>query len=85
MSSPLPEAEERYNPISPRKRVLIVLMAVATALIVGWLLFERPGGPKWKGKPDKMRCAPGQTHDCVGGVSGVIGGPQASSAASAPR
>ena len=87
MKSP-PEAGKSYNPVSPRLRVLIALLAVTTALGVTWILFERPGGMQWKGKPppaDKPRCSEGQTHDCVGGLVGVIVGPIADSAASAGR
>lgn len=36
---------ERYRPLSTRRRLLIVLLAVATALSVAWMLLERPGAP----------------------------------------
>ena len=85
---PPPEAGKSYNPVSPRLRVLIAVLAVTTALGVTWILFERPGGMQWKGKPppaDKARCSEGQTHDCVGGLVGVIAGPDPASAANGKR
>ena len=67
--------DEEYRPQSFRRRVLIVVLALSTAFTVLWMLSERPGGPKWKGKPpraDAPRCATGQTRDCVGGQADVI-------------
>ena len=84
-------ADEEYRPQSLRRRVLIVVLALSTAFTVLWMLSERPGGPKWKGKPpraDAPRCAAGQTRDCVGGQADVImlspsSGASSASAASA--
>jgi hypothetical protein len=80
-------ADEEYRPLSRRRRLLIVALALSTAFTVLWMLSERPGGPKWKGKPpraDAPRCAAGQTRDCVGGQADIIVVPPAA-AASAGR
>ena len=84
-------ADDEYRPLSLRRRLLIVVLALTTAFTVLWMLLERPGGPKWKGKPpraDAPRCAPGQTRDCVGGQADLImvsPAPTASAAASNGR
>lgn len=77
---------ERYRPLSWRRRVLIVLLAVATAWTVGWLILEPPGGVKRPRpappgqRPDAARCAEGQSADCVGGKAMVIVPPAAPAA-----
>ena len=79
-------ADEEYRPLSLRRRVLIVVLAISTAITLMWMLSERPGGPQWKGKPpraDAPRCASGQTRDCVGGQADVIAVPPVSGSASA--
>lgn len=67
---------ERYRPLPVRRRLLIVLLAVATALTVAWLLLERPGAPPLP-KP-----AAGGVQ--VGGKSEVFVVPAPSPRASAP-
>jgi hypothetical protein len=88
LSTPRPRhgKDDDYRPVNNRRRLLIALLAVATALTVVWSLLERPGGVQWKPRPpapDKARCAEGQTADCVGGKADVIMLP--APAASAPR
>lgn len=64
-----------------------MLLAIATTVIVAYLIFERPGGVQWKPLPplpDRAPCTAGQTHDCVGGLASVIVAP-ASSAPATPR
>jgi hypothetical protein len=81
---PTSPRHERYRPLSGRRRLLVLVLAVSTAITVVWMLFERPGGPQWKGKPpraDAARCTPGQTRDCVGGQADVIVAPPTSGAA----
>lgn len=81
MSSPTPAAPEvgAYRPLSRRRRLLIVALAVATAVAVVTMLFDPPGGvqrtkpvPAASPAASPPSCAPGQTSDCVGGTSAVI-------------
>ena len=71
-----------------RRRALIVLLAVATAITVVWAMLERPGGIQHPVRPppaDAARCALGQTQGCVGGRADIILLPQpARSGATAP-
>ncbi|MDE2080948.1 MAG: hypothetical protein KGI90_06310 [Burkholderiales bacterium] len=63
----------RYRPLPGRRRWLIGLLAIATAITIFWLLIYRPGGlhgPRWH--PGRALCAPGQSTECVGGQSDVI-------------
>lgn len=68
----------------PRRRVLIVVLAIVTGVTVVMVLLYRPGDDK-RGKPRAVpvpqACKPGQTTDCVGGKADVIVLP----AASVPR
>jgi hypothetical protein len=64
-------ADEAYRPLTLRRRLLIVVLAVATALVVLWMLLERPGAPALK-RLDREVCSKGQTEDCVGGKAEVI-------------
>jgi hypothetical protein len=63
-----------YRPLSGRRRVLIALLALATAVSVALTLLDPPGGVKRKRHlpPDAAVCAPGQVNDCVGGKAQVI-------------
>ena len=63
-----------YRPVSPRRRLLIVLLAVAMAVTVMWLLLERPGAvfpPRPSAAPPGP-CADGRGTGCVGGVTQVL-------------
>lgn len=64
----------QYRPISARRRVLIVLLAIATAVTVVLMLLDPPGGVQ-RTRPvpaAQQPCAPGQTENCVGGKADVI-------------
>jgi hypothetical protein len=68
-------ADDRFAPLSRRRRLLVAALALATVVLVVWLLTERPGGvkrPPPGAGPDRARCGPGQTDDCVGGKAVVI-------------
>ncbi len=72
-----------------RRRVLVVLLAVGTAVTVVLSLLDPPGGvkrhppPPAAPLPDTARCAPGQTQGCVGGSVQVIVAPPAAPASAA--
>jgi hypothetical protein len=82
-----------YGRLPPRRRLLIALLAVVTALGIAWLLIYRPGGvhPGPRSNPlpgsaassassaraDIGRCTAGQTEDCVGSTTRVIAAPVA--------
>jgi hypothetical protein len=58
-----------------RRRVLIALLAVGTAITVTLLMLYPPGGVKRRPPPpppDAATCAPGQSTGCVGGMATVI-------------
>jgi len=72
-----------YRPISRRRRLLIVALAVATAVAVITTLLDPPGGvqrprtapaaalsPAVTAVP--APCAPGQENACVGGKAEVL-------------
>jgi hypothetical protein len=68
-----------YRPTNRRRRVLIGLLAVATASTVMWLVLEKPGAPPPRPRVEPAPCAPGQTEGCVGGKAHVIVVPAAAS------
>lgn len=72
-----------YRPLSRRRKLLIVALAVATALAVVSLLLDPPGGVRQQHIPraDQAPCAQGQTERCVGGKAEVIAVPPAASPA----
>jgi hypothetical protein len=74
-----PTADESYRPLPLRRQLLIVVLAVATAFTVLWMLLERPGAPHLK-RLDREVCSKGQTADCVGGKADVIVLPPAAAA-----
>lgn len=79
------EHPDDYLAPSWRKRALILLAAVTTALTIVYVLLIPPTPvPRVAPPPtpDVARCAPGQTQGCVGGTAGVIIAPRP---ASAPR
>ena len=76
-SPPPADAEpnvDRYQPIPPRRRWLIVALAIATAVTIVWLMLERVGAPPLQRPvtPDAAPCAEGRTTGCVGGTARVI-------------
>ena len=81
---PRPNANDSYSPISGRRKLLILLLGVSTALGLIYMMLNRTGAPPLK-RVDSARCAPGQSTDCVGGRAQVIVvAPAASSASSVP-
>jgi hypothetical protein len=77
-----PGPDDRYRPLSGRRRILIVVLAIATAATVLLSLIYRPGGverPPPAPVPDAERCAPGRSDGCVGGKVDVIVPPPAAS------
>jgi hypothetical protein len=73
--------DDRYQPTSAGRRILILMLAVATALVIAWALLTRPGHVA-KPRPDAPPCARGQTQNCVGGQIDVVVVPGAEQAAS---
>ncbi len=81
---PRPLPDEKYRPISGRRRVMIFGLAIATAITVVLTLLYPPGGiqrPPPAAAPDRLPCSPGQTSDCVGGKLDVLQPPAAPSSA----
>jgi len=73
----------RYRPLGRRRRLLVVLLALATSVTVTWLLLE-PGAQRKRVAPQAAHdCAKGRTSGCVGGQVDVI--VPASAARAAPR
>jgi hypothetical protein len=63
--------DDGYQPTSARRRLLILLLAVATALVIAWALLTRPGHVP-QPRPNAPPCKQGQTLSCVGGQIDVI-------------
>ncbi|MCE2915909.1 MAG: hypothetical protein ACOVOT_13365 [Rubrivivax sp.] len=87
-----------YRPVGWRRRLLIVALALATAIGIVLALLFPPGGvdrPRALGAPlpataaPQPLCRPGQTEGCVGGAVIVLPSASPSAAplspASAPR
>ncbi len=76
-----PEAV-RYRPVPARRRLLIALLAVATAAFVTWAMTRKSGLVREAARhpADLPACAAGQTQGCVGSMTSVI--PAAAPAAS---
>ncbi len=71
-------SHQNYPAPTARRRLLVLLLAVATAMTIGWLMLYRPGGVKPSGPPlpaDAARCQAGQQDGCVGGRALVISPP----------
>ncbi len=74
----------RYRPVNRRRRVLLALLAVATAVTVGWLMVA----PLAQRKPaldaaqrTPRPCTEGQQTHCIGGKVDVIVAPASPPAA----
>lgn len=79
------DAPPRYQPLSRRRRLLLLGLAVATALVVIWLmlrpqlrLLESRRAPASSAASAPQACGAQQTAGCVGGTMGVIVAPPAS-------
>jgi hypothetical protein len=72
-NQPEPQVDD-YRPTSGRRRLLIALLAVATATTLIWMMLERVGAPPVQRvlPEDRPRCAEGQTQACVGGRAEVL-------------
>lgn len=71
----------RYQPLTRRRRLLLLGVAVATAMLVLWLML-RPQLRLMEAKrampaAPATPCGAGQTEGCVGGTMGVIVAPAA--------
>ena len=68
-------SHESYPAPTARRRVMVALLAIATAVTIGWLMLYRPGSVKPQAPPpppDVARCTAGQQEGCVGGRAAVI-------------
>ena len=82
--NPAPFEGDPYRPVSARRRILIVVLAVATASSLllymlgrrGQIEADRPHKPT-----EVATCAAGQTTGCVGGLATVIIAPAAGASA----
>ena len=80
MSTPLEPIVERFRPSSLRRRLLVALLAVATAVAVVLTLLDPPGAaPRPRATHAAATaasapapCAEGQTSGCIGGKVDVI-------------
>lgn len=77
----------QYRPLSGRRRLLVAVLAVVTALWVVWLMLQ-PQLRKMRAEAarkgaDVQACSGRQTQGCVGGTMAVIVAPAAPG--SAPR
>jgi hypothetical protein len=67
---------ERYPPLPARRRLLIVLLALAATATLWYALIYRPGDTKRGRAPappaDRPVCAEGRSAGCVGGTAEVI-------------
>jgi hypothetical protein len=92
-----PYEVEAYRPVSKRRRLLLVVLAVATGVSLLGYMRGRKGDIESQGPilpSDVAACKNGKTEGCVGGLAAVIAvpavapgppGPAGSSAASASR
>ena len=66
--------QERYRPIPARRRVLIALLAVATAAFVTWSVTRKSGTVREAARhpADVPACVAGQTEGCVGSMTTLI-------------
>ena len=64
----------RYRPLTARRRLLIAVLAVVTAIGVVLLLLDPPGGvQRTRHRPaDKVLCVNGQPPGCIEDKIGVI-------------
>ena len=76
-----------YRPINRRRRVLIALLAVATAAFVVWAMTRKSGLVRNAAlhPADVAACTKGQTAACVGSMTSVIVAPVPSAASAASR
>jgi cytosine/adenosine deaminase-related metal-dependent hydrolase len=61
---------DSYPPMPLRRRVLVLLLAVATALVIVSMLLLRPGDPKH----EALRAAREKPAQAAGGAASGVGG-----------
>jgi len=80
------DPDDRFPAVPLRRRVLIAVLAVATATTLIMMMLERTGAPEIPRPPaaaGPAPCAEGQLSGCLGGKADVILVPAASGAAAA--
>lgn len=78
------DSDDRFRPVPLRRRMLVALLAVATAVTLIWMMLERIGAPeivRAPGAAGPVRCAAGQLDGCLGGKADVIFVPAAAASA----
>ena len=70
---------EPYRPVSIRRRLLIAVLAVSTAVVVVIMMTRKAGLVRSAQQypADVAVCGPGQTEGCVGSATAVIAVPPA--------
>ncbi len=73
---------ERFPRPTMRRRLLVVLLAIATAAFLVWSVTRKSGVVRDAAlhPPDRPVCRAGQTSDCVGSATAVIAVPPAAPA-----
>lgn len=64
-----------YPPLPVRRRLLVVLLTVATTLTLWFMLIYRPGDSKRdqpRQQPAPAECSQGRSSGCVGGKADII-------------
>jgi hypothetical protein len=80
------DPDDRFPAAPLRRRVLVAVLAVATATTLIMMMLERTGAPEIPRPPaaaGPAPCAEGQLSGCLGGKADVILVPAASGAAAA--
>ncbi len=79
-----PATDDRFRPLPLRRRLLIVLLALATAIGIVLAIVFQPGLKLVRKLPDDVAaCRDGRSTGCVGGQIDVIALPPAASGAPA--
>jgi hypothetical protein len=70
---------DAYRPVNRRRRLLLALLALATAALLIWAMTRREGMlPSTVPMPNEgQRCLQGQTEGCLGSITRVIAAPVA--------
>lgn len=86
MQRPPKAQDQDYPRPSGRRRLLVALLAVSTAVTVMYLVLEKPGGPKAppRAAAGPAVCAAGQTSGCVGGLAQVLPAAPPATASASP-
>ena len=73
---------DRYRPVSLRRKVLTVGLAIVTAATIVLTLTHKHRGAQ-HGQPSPATCADGKGDDCIGGKATVIALPPTAAASQA--